>query len=131
MKSKITTTSLAFLGIIFIFFAVIDWPRYGSCMKDIIGALVFLTLAILNFKDRAVNLDATDVKNNNRNDEHADHYALVFLEWGSLALFVILILIYQLISSNLIIGITAIICLCYWSIANVVRIVIAIVLYKK
>jgi len=132
MKNKLTALALGIMFLIFSFFALQDYLSALPIAKDILVALFFLVLAILNFTDSTVN---TSQRFDNKQDEQltylADHKTTTFLEWFSFCTFLILIIIYQFVNSNLIIGVIAIICLFYWSLIGLSKIIIHLLSIKK
>ena len=129
MMNKLTTIALSLLVIIFSFFTIQDLLVALPVMKDGVTAAIFLVLAILSFEDNST--DQIDSVHENHLNHLSDHKTLVFIEWFSFCMFWIFISIYQLVNSNLIIGVIAFICLCYWSIINITKIVIYLFLLKN
>ncbi|AVK62695.1 hypothetical protein C5Z26_00430 [Lactobacillus sp. CBA3606] len=129
MKHKLIFLVLSLMFVVFSFFTVKDYLATLPVAKDLLVALSFLILAVLNFKDSSVN--ANSKYDDERVSYLSDHKAIVFLEWFSFCSFVILIGIYQLINSNLIIGVIACICLLYWSLINVFKIIIYLFLMRE
>lgn len=131
MKNKFIIMILSLMAIFFLSLTIKDYLTSQSVIKDALTAIIFTMLAILNFKDMPTN---PNIKFSDERDEHlsylSDHKTIVFLEWLSFSLFVLLILIYQLINSNIIIGVLAITCLLYWAVINVLRIIIYLFLIK-
>lgn len=132
MKNKFIIMILSLMAIFFLSLTIKDYLTSQSVIKDALTAIIFTMLAILNFKDMPTN---PNIKFSDERDEHlsylSDHKTIVFLEWLSFSLFVLLILIYQLINSNIIIGVLAITCLLYWAVINVLRIIIYLFLIKN
>lgn len=131
MKNKFIITVLSLMAIFFLSLTIKDYLASQSVIKDALTTIILAILAILSFKDMPTN---PNTKFSDERDEHvsylSDHKTVVFLEWLSLSLFVLLILIYQLINSNLMIGVLAIMCLLYWAVINVLRIIIYLFLIK-
>lgn len=125
MKKNLSVIFWGILSLLFLYFAFSDWSNWLSLFKDILIVAICLFLAIS--KSKAINHNEPDDDERDQYVERlADHQVITIMEWLSLTLFIIFMLIYQFDGENLVIGVIAIIAILYWTIINILRLSVTI-----